>query len=250
MILKHQTKQMVINLSGLTFSGKMNGLCGNARTDTFFAIFSDFLMNKLIEIESLANGSSKNISRLLELSHDVDEEVRYRAFEAFEYFMPTDEILSRVRDGLEDEDELVRSTCIELLGDWKDANSTESLYLALSDESEIVRSAAITSLGQIARKDTIWILKQKFSDWHGIERASAAMALYSLGETDYLDELLSLFDDEDYRTRCTVANLISGFIADKDKARVTAKMKQALLKEETEAASSSLKDAIKALGSD
>ena len=206
-------------------------------------------MSKLIEIDSLANGSSNNISRLLVLSHDSDEEVRYRALEAFEYFQPTDTILSRVRNGLGDEDELVRSTCAELLGDWKDSNSTEKLYLALSDESEIVRSAAITSLGKIARKDSIWILKERLSNMHGIERASAAMALYSLGEQDYLDELLSLFGDEDYRTRCAAANLISGFITDKDKARAVAKMKQALLKEETNAASSSLKEAIETLES-
>ena len=207
-------------------------------------------MNKLIEIDSLANGSNNNISRLVELTYDSDEEVRYRAFEAFEYFIPTSAILDRVRNGLEDKDELVRSTCIELLGDWKDSNSTESLYLALSDESDIVRSAAITSLGRIARKDTIWILKQKFLNWHGIEKASAAMALYTLGEQGYLDELLSLLEDPDYRTRCVVANLINGFITNKDKAKVIVKMKQALLKEETEAVSSSLQSAIEELKSD
>jgi len=206
-------------------------------------------MKKLVEIENLANGSCGNLDRLIELTYDTDEEVRYRAFEAFEHFTPTDAIINRVRNGLEDEDELVRSTCIELLGDWKDGNSTENLYLALSDESEIVRSATITSLGQISRKDTIWVLKQKLSNLRGIERASAAMALYSLGETNYLDELLSLFDDKDYRTRCATANLISRFIADKDKAKVITKMKQALLKEKTAATTSSLKDAIKALAS-
>jgi HEAT repeat protein len=206
-------------------------------------------MSKLEEIENLANGSIKNINRLLVLSRDSDEEVRYRALEAFEYFQPTDSIRDRVQEGLGDEDELVRSTCAELLGDWKDRTSTEALYLALSDESEIVRSAAITSLGKISRKDTSWILKDRFPNMSGVERASAAMALYSLGETDYLDELLSLFDDEDYRTRCAAANLISGFIADKDKPRATARMKQALLKEETNAASSSLKEAIEALES-
>lgn len=206
-------------------------------------------MNKLVEIENLANGSSKNISRLLVLSHDPDEEVRYRALEAFEYFQPTDPIISRVKEALDDEDELVRSTCVELLGDWKDRSSTEALYLALSDESEIVRSAAITSLGKISRKDAIWILKDRFPNMHGIEKASAAMALYSLGETDYLDELLSLLDHEDYRTRCAAANLISGFIADKDKARTITRMKQAFLKEEINAASSSLKEAIEALES-
>lgn len=206
-------------------------------------------MNKLIEIENLATGAVQNISRLLELSYDNDDEVRYRAIEAFEYFRPTDEIINRARQGLGDEDELVRSTCIELLGDWQDSDSTENLYLALSDQSEIVRSATITSLGKIARKDTIWILKEKFPNWRGVEKASAAMALYTLGESNYLEELLSLLDDDDYRTRCATANLISGFISEKDKAKAIIKMKQALLKENTQAATSSFKEAIKLLES-
>jgi len=203
-----------------------------------------------MEIEGLANGSSNNIQRLLGLTNDIDEEVRFRAFEAFEHFTPTAAILKKVRQGLKDDDELVRSTCIELIGDWKDKDSTEELYLALSDQSEIVRSAAITSLSQIARKDSIWILKQKFNEWRGVERASAAMALYLLGQADYLDELLSLFDDKDYLTRCATANLVNGFISHKDKNKAITKMKQALLKEDTKAVSSSLREAIKALESD
>jgi len=192
-------------------------------------------MNKLTEIDNLANGATKNIGRLLELSYD-DEEIRFRSVEAFEYFTQTDAILKRVYEGLKDDDELVRTTCIELLGEWKNTDSTEMLYTALSDKSEIVRAAAITSLGQIARKDTIWILREKFNNLHGIERASAAMALYTLGQSDYLDELLLLFDDDNYQTRCAAANLLSGFIKAEDRSKVIVKIKQALLKEKTKAA--------------
>ncbi len=101
------------------------------------------------EIERLANGLSQNINRLLELSYDNDEEVRYEAIEAFKKFDPSEAILFRVREGVNDENELVRTMCIELLGDWEDADSIEKLYLALDDESEMVRSGAITSLGQM-----------------------------------------------------------------------------------------------------
>ena len=94
-------------------------------------------IEKLTEIEKLADGSSQNIIRLLELSHDSDEEVRHRSIEAFGSFEPTEAILSRVREGMNDEDEIVRTMSIELLGDWEDVDSIEKLYLALDDEIEI-----------------------------------------------------------------------------------------------------------------
>ena len=208
------------------------------------------MVDKLNEIENLGNGSSINISRLIELSCDSDAEIRFRAFEAFEKFVPTKEILTCVRGAVNDKDELVRSTCIELLGDWRDWESIEKLYSALSDGSEFVRSAAITSLGQIGKKDTIVFLEGKFPEFQGVEKVSAAMALYSLGKIKYLDDLMLLLNDDDYRIRCAVANLVCRFIDDNDKAKFIEKMELALSKEKTEAAASSLSNAITELESD
>lgn len=53
-----------------------------------------------------------------------------------------------------------------------------------------------------------------------------------------------LLNDNHYRTRCAVANLLCQFIDDKDKAKVIEKIELALAKEKTEAASSSLSNAI------
>lgn len=207
-------------------------------------------IEKLTEIEKLANGSSQNINRLLELSHDSDEEVRYESIEAFENFDPTEAILSRVREGINDEDELVRRMSIELLGDWEDVDSIEKLYLAMGDESEMVRSGAITSLGQMGRKDIIKILEEKYPNFQGSEKVSASMALYSLGKKKYLYDLLLLLNDDHYRIRCSVANLICRFVDDNDKAKVIEKMELALAKEKTEAAASSLSNAIAELEDD
>jgi len=201
-------------------------------------------IDKLADIEKLEDGSSENIKRLLELSHDADDEVRCRAIEAFENFEPTDAILSRVREGINDEDEIVRAMSIELLGDWADVDSIDNLYRAFGDVSDIVRAAALTSLGQMGRKDVAGVLEGKYPLFEGIEKVSAAMALYSLGEKQYLDDLLSFLDDDYYLIRCRTANLLCSFVDEPDKAKVIEKMESVLALEKTEAAASSLSEAI------
>ena len=201
-------------------------------------------IDKLADIEKLEDGSSQNIKRLLELSHDGNDEVRCRAIEAFENFDPTDAILSRVREGINDEDEIVRAMSIELLGDWADVDSIDNLYRAFGDVSDIVRAAALTSLGQMDRKDVAEVLEGKYPIFGGIEKVSAAMALYSLGEKKYLDDLLSFLEDDDFLIRCRTANLLCSFVDEQDKEKVIEKMEFALALEKTEAAASSLSDAI------
>ena len=207
-------------------------------------------IEKLNEIEKLEYGSIRNINRLLKLSHDSDNEVRHRSIEAFENFEPTEAILYRVREGINDEDEIVRTMSRELLGDWEDVDSIENLYSALGDESEIVRAAALTSLGQMGRKDIIRVVEENYPDFEGIEQVSAAMALYSLGEKRYLDDLLSLLDDDYYLIRCRTANLLCSFVDEQDKAKVIEKMEFALAIEKTVAAASSLSSAITELEED
>ena len=201
-------------------------------------------VEKLTEIEKLEDGSSQNIKRLLELSHDGDDEVRCRAIEAFENFEPTDAILSRVREGINDEDEIVRAMSIELLGDWADVDSIDNLYRAFGDVSDIVRAAALTSLGQMGRKEIAGVLGEKYPLFEGIEKVSAAMALYSLGQKQYLDDLLSFLEDDYYLIRCRTANLLCSFVDEQDKEKVIEKMEFALALEKTEAAASSLSEAI------
>ncbi len=210
-------------------------------------VLSNNMQDKLTEIESLANGNGKNISRLLKLSHDNDEEVRFRAIEAFENFSAIDSILTRVRESLTDPDELVRTMAVELIGDWKDTGSIRILYSLMSDKSEIVRAAAITSLGQINEKETIWFLQKKYSSLNGLEKLSAAMALYMLGKHEYFDGAIDFLENENYRIRCAAVNLLKEFTKNNDVEKVLLIMKTALLKEESKAVSSSLEGAIREL---
>lgn len=204
---------------------------------------------KLIEINSLSLDITDNsLKRLLELSNDEDEEVRFRSIEALANFNVTEVMINRVRQGLADVDELVRIECVELIGDWEDSESIELIYKCLGDSSELVRSAAITCLGQIGKEDTTAVLITKFQDLTGLERLSCAIALYTLGQEKYLDIALSFLFDQDYRVRCATANLVSNYSEDENKWYIISKLNEALQKEDTKAAASSISKAIKELG--
>ena len=136
------------------------------------------MSDKLTEIRELVEDADDNALKLLELTHDFDEEVRFRAVEAFQNVLPSDAVLRRIRECLEDGDELVRATSIELLGDWRDSESTEVLYAALNDKSELVRAAASISIGKIGRKDSSRLLEHQFKVSGNTEKASVAIALY------------------------------------------------------------------------
>lgn len=205
------------------------------------------ILDKLTEIENLANGDEENIARLLMLTHDKDEEVRYRAVEAFEEFFPTTPIIDRVKQCLRDEDDLVRTISIELIGDWRQSDSIDDLYSLLNDPSEIVRFAAVISIGQIGREDSISLLENRISNAEASEKACIGMSLYNLGKTEYLNGVLDQLNNDNYLTRCLVANLVSQFIHDRDVEKALPKLKSALLKESTKAAASSIEYAIKNL---
>jgi HEAT repeat protein len=78
------------------------------------------IYNKLTEIELIEGSATSNVNRLLELSKDEDEEIRYRAFELLIcHQLP--EVKQQVLIGLNDSHELVRVACLEILGSPKEA---------------------------------------------------------------------------------------------------------------------------------
>lgn len=204
-------------------------------------------MDKLSEIENIADGDEASLVRLIELSYDKDEEVRFRAIEAF-YLLPlSKKILERVRESLDDSDEMVRITGIELLGEWRDVASKERLYDFLIDKDPLIFSAAIISLAQLGGEEVVQKLKEKTVTDFGLEGLSVSIGLYILGEELYLNRVLSFLEDENYQVRCAAANLVSQFAKTKDIKIITTRLKSALKKESTKAASSSMMAAIKEL---
>jgi len=206
-------------------------------------------MNKLNEVEQLLAGNEKSIVRLIELSTDDDEEVRYRAVEALGHVPLTSETVAAIKGAVTDSDDLVRSSAIETLGSQEIAGAEELLVGALTDESELVRTAAIVSLGTVGSQASIWTLEKRYRarSCGDAEMLACAVALYSLGKSKYLSEALEYLANESYRLRCAAANLLGAFTATKDISIVVSSLRSALKEEKTSAARSSICNAIEEL---
>lgn len=202
------------------------------------------MTNKLSEIEELSISStnpSDSITRLLELSFDEDEEVRYRAIEAFENFAVTDNILERVRCLLNDCDELVRVQAVELLGYWRDSSSCELIYKSLNDKSSLVRSSAIISLARACGKSYLSEMRRLAAVGDCAEQLSATVALYHLNEDTSINDITKYFFHNSYHIRCAAANLISEFVLDKDISKLVDCLEKAMISEKSNAVLSTYK---------
>jgi HEAT repeat protein len=200
-------------------------------------------VTKLSEIEAIPENRPESRDRLLELSHDIDPEVRFRAIEKLGRY-PSDSIPSRVREGLRDPDELVRVACIEILGGWRDSDSVSALQNCLSDPERIVRQAAAVSLGLIGDERMVPELEARIPGTADTDKTAYYFALVALGEAKYLDALLDMLSSADYRARCMVANLIPSIASQAGKDKVLARLRSALQTETTVAARSSLSNAL------
>lgn len=203
------------------------------------------MINKLSEIERLANGDDCNLGNILILTEDEDEEVRFRAIESLQEFSPNEKMVKRVRESLADNDELVKIASIELIGDWKDSGSLEKLYFLLEDDSEIVRSSTAISIAEIGNKESLKILEARaLLTSNGIEKVSLNVALYILGDKKYFSEALNQLSNENYLVRCSVVNLLSYFVNEDDTEEAISSFKNALMKEKKESVISTIESAI------
>jgi HEAT repeat protein len=206
--------------------------------------------NKIAEIESATHQLTEIFTRLLELSMDSDAEIRFRAIESFD-LIGFSEVFNKIREGLTDPDELVRTTALEILGQVKDEKSLKAIEHSLEDESSLVRGSAALALGQIGRNEVSDLLKCRLlveDDDEVIVPIQAA--LYALGQECYLDNLFEGLDNDYYRVRCSTANILASIANSRNKDRILNALNSALEKEQTVAASSSLKSAIASIVND
>jgi len=200
-------------------------------------------MDKLSELETLATEThSDNLARILELTNDVNEEVRMRAFELLIDYESNTICRIQVRKGLHDVDELVRATCAEILGDWKDQESLETLVtMALKDRSHIVSMYAIVAIGDLGNRTIIPRLKHLVTQVNRRKSFFFYYALYRLdGSLIYLQKFLNGLQNEDYHLRCAVANLCIEIVNDSNQDFLLIAVQEALKKEKTVAARSSM----------
>ncbi len=204
--------------------------------------------SKLDEIETIVDNDIEAIPRLLELSHDQDWEVRERAIEKIGFYTIDyclDELKDRIRLGISDMNAIVRSTCLDILGEWEDSTSLEKMIEHLNnDESQIVRTSAAIAIGYIGDYSKTRYLENRLDKVNDEEKVSLYFALFLLGDDHFLENILESLSNEYYRTRCVSANLLVLCATDKNKSQILEQLRNALDKENTAAASSSLTNAI------
>lgn len=199
---------------------------------------------KLEEIESITNSTSYLLNRVLELSQDADWEVRYQAIEFIQQSGVLD-TLKRARQGLYDSKELVRVVCLEILGEVHDERSVKDIKSLLNDASSLVRGAAALSLGEIGISGSIDELLSRLQVEDDDEvKIPIYAALYTLGQDEYLENLLEGLSNEYYRVRCASANLLTDIANEHNNSKIVKALSIAFQREETVAASSSIKNAL------
>lgn len=199
---------------------------------------------KLTEIDNIMNQAADMLARLQELTWDEDNEVRYRTIECLGQIGFQD-ALKAIRCGLHDSDELVRVACLEILGEVQDERSVKDIKSLLNDTSSLVRGAAALSLGEIGMSGSIDELLSRLQVEDDDEvKIPIYAALYTLGQDEYLENLLEGLCNEYYRVRCASANLLTDIANEHNNAKIVEALSLAFHREETVAASSSIKNAL------
>ena len=210
------------------------------------------LEKKLNQIEELFSDDLKSLNKLRDFTKDKNYEVRMKAYENIgdSELELSEKIL---RNGLSDKHELVRITCVEELEYKEDKKSLQYLIrIAEEDESSLVRRYAIHAIGFIGdRRALPFLKKQRYTKNRDI-RVFINIALYLILDSDiFLKKFLDGLNEENYQTRCAVANsIIELEFQDSERMLILEKLKLALSKEKTIAASSSIKNAINCLYSE
>jgi len=165
-----------------------------------------------LHISELKEQNDKESQKeLLKLTYHSDNWIRYMAFETLNQQDDSHKAVERNKEGIEDEDELIRTECAEQLGDVGEVGAVKKLYDLISkDSSSLVKASAITSIAQIVYS-LVEDLDDRYSALSTLEKTSAALFLYSIGMSNYLDEIKKLIENADDEVRCRVVNGIKNF---------------------------------------
>lgn len=148
-----------------------------------------------------------------------------------------------------DRSSLVRASVAESLGYIEDRFTSRALVRSLSDESPIVRAYAAGSLGRIGGGNNRKALTRlKDSERSARARVGIAEGLLWLGDPTGLEMLRRLLRSKQYRVRCAAANALASVPLNARANRIALDVASAALAlERTEAAKSSLRNALTAL---
>lgn len=193
--------------------------------------------------------SEKIKSILLPLTENLDEEIRFKALEALCGYTG-DDVLNAVVKRLKDDNELVRISAVEALGEMRDYRGKQHLIDALTDVEEIVRREAAEGLGELGDASAIPVLQAFLrNETSSTAKVGFYVGLYLLGAEFRLISLLNLLKDPSYQVRCSVANCVLDLVDKENKKLIIKSLNAALIRETTVAARSTLQSALEELNS-
>jgi len=193
-----------------------------------------------IEALSFFKASSDAKRVLIELTKDIDAEVRCYAIESLRNF-PGSDVSNAIIPRLKDSDELVRIAAAEVLGDLNSQQMIPYLQQALSDKGELVRSYVAEAIGKIGDKELISILEEGLKkETRNRARLGFYAGLYRLDEKRYFDFILNMLKAKSYKVRCGAANVLAELTDKNTASRVVESLEKALAREKTIAARSSI----------
>lgn len=188
------------------------------------------------DVENINQSSKKNLTTIKKAVNSEDSEIRLRAYCKLKLFIFNDDTLQLLRQGLTDQDEIVRSGCVEILAEQGLFANLDLLIHALDDSSYYVINSVIECLHNLdvdsAQNKAIEVLNDKLNSNHLHSSSVIAIhyALYRLDSGYSIDHLLDcLIDSEDYRNRCGVLNMLCDFCHDQDITHILTRI-QCLIK--------------------
>jgi HEAT repeat protein len=193
-------------------------------------------------------GIVRTITTLNTMLSSPQYDVRIEALEALSDCRFDLDIESVVHKAIHDRNELVRVTAIEIAGDHRLKSMQDEIAGCLrSDRSWLVRSAAAVALGDMSAVEARKILEDRIGLAGEEERVGFYYALVKLGVRRFLVPLLQGLGHDFYRIRCATANLLPGTVDKRNKRLLMRRLTEAMDRETTVAARSSLERALKEL---
>ncbi len=198
-----------------------------------------------LAVELIGDNDLRGLLRaVLPLVNDRDSEVRALAIESIVNLTDDDLPVKTIAGRLVDKDELVRVAAAEALAESGNVSVLEDLYKALKDKSPLVRSFVAEAIGSIGNKASSEVL-EKYLLREKDERAQVGfyVGLSKLDGRDVLQNLVDVFQSDDYRVRSAVINSLDQIsLKENRSAEVYSFLKEARKKEKTIAVKSSIEN--------
>ena len=189
----------------------------------------------------------KNIkTELIEYLKNSDPIIRLEALNALGLFYDGD-IDRAILSSLNDKDELVKTEALDNIILPKNPDKVfKKIAKLLNEKSWLVQAYAIDALAyNNAKKYKTKIKKLLKKNINEELKVRVYYALYVFGEHKFLNKLLNMLSNKNYRVRCAVANYLIEICNKKNNKIIKNKLSKALKTEKTKATKSSFRLALK-----